>query len=284
VKPFIFSPVVLCYNRDHFREKGLFEPDSGWSWEDLCRAARELAVKNKRFGFYCSLLARNRWPVFLLQGGVSFEPDARGEYRLSGTRLIECLEIGRDLLKSPDVFPVMLSASNADAEELFLEEKVSMIMTTYFSLNELKDAPFSFDVAPLPSGREFRTLLVIIGLAVNRKSQVKEAAKLLVDFLTSYEAQLAIRLKTLSIPADRRAAEWQGEERMARPSRFHMYREIVPTFRLLADLRLTVRQIAALQKEVKMFWTGLVDERSLCSRVERALSGVKPEDALQKTT
>jgi multiple sugar transport system substrate-binding protein len=270
MQPIFFSPVILCYNKNHFREAGLLEPDSSWTWDDLFEAAKRLAVGNKRYGFYFHLLMRNRWPVFLLQSGVSF-----GEADFDRRALIGGLDICRKLLAMPDVFPVMLSASDADAEELFLKQQVSIIMTTYFGLNELADADFPFDVAPLPRYREFRTLMTVIGVAVNRNSRVKEAAKHFVDFLSSYDAQLLIRKHTLSIPADRRAAEWQGGESRYRPPRFHMYREIIPTFCLPKDLGLSSKQLSAIRKEVKLFWSGLSDEETLLARIEQALADGK---------
>ncbi|MGO4271575.1 extracellular solute-binding protein, partial [Paenibacillus sp. TAF58] len=42
VQPFIFSPIVLCYNRDHFKEAALPEPDSSWHWSDVQKAALAL--------------------------------------------------------------------------------------------------------------------------------------------------------------------------------------------------------------------------------------------------
>lgn len=282
VQPLIFSPVIVCYNRDHLRERDMPEPDSGWSWEELLRYARSLAVQGQRFGFYFHLLMRNRWPIFLLQNGVAFSTDASGEYRVDDELLIDSLQIGKRLLGMADAFPIMLSASDADAEELFLAGKVSMIMTTYFALNELRQANFQFDVAPIPHTREFRTLLVMIGVAVNRRSGRQEAARLLVEFLRSFDTQLHIRRHTLSIPANRRAAEWSGEEAMYRPSRFGMYREIVPSYRTIGDLKLSYRQLSAVQKEVKLYWTGLLNERDLCRGVERALTAEAKRSELQE--
>jgi multiple sugar transport system substrate-binding protein len=272
VQPFMFSPVVLCYNREHFRESGLLEPDSGWTWQDLIRNAEQLAVKNERYGFYFHILARNRWPIFPLQSGMDFERDESGQYRLCGTRLMESFRFCRDLIYMDNVFPTMLSASDADAEELFLQGKVSMIMTTYFGLNNLRGASFPFDIAPVPHLNDYRTLLLVIGLAVNRRSKVQDAAKLFVDFLVSYEAQLKMRKNTLSIPSLKRAAEWMGEEGVTRPSRFPMYREIIPTLRLITDMNLTSKERDALLQEVKLYWSRLQDEATFCSRVEKALS------------
>jgi multiple sugar transport system substrate-binding protein len=217
--------------------------------------------------------ARNRFPVFMLQSGMRFEPDERGNYTLADTRLIDSLDVCKEILGMKNVFPATLSASDADAERLFLQGKVSIIMTTYAGLNYFKDADFSFDIAPVPYSHEYRTLMIIIGLAINRKSKVKDAAKLLSDFLTSYEAQLLIRKRTLSIPANKSAAEWKGlNDSNNSPSRYHMFRELIPTFRLSTDLLLSPSDLNIVLREAKLYWSGLHDKDTMCRNIEEALS------------
>jgi multiple sugar transport system substrate-binding protein len=274
VMPFIFSPIVLCYNRNHFSDLNLPEPDSGWTWPKLLEIAAKLVVNGegeRRYGFYFHLLSLNRWPIFLLQSGNKFERDATGKYKIHGTKLIESMLICRNLIYQQGIFPTYLSESDADAEALFLQQKVSMIMTTYFSLNHLRGADFPFDIAPLPYTHEARTLLLVIGLAMNARSGQKQEAKAFIDYLLSKKAQLYVRQKTLSIPSLKPAAEWVGSEEMYRPSRFHMYREIVPTFRLYTDLNLRSADLSAIRNEMKLFWSGLEDEETVSKRLEELL-------------
>lgn len=278
VRPLIFSPLILCYNRDHVRQLGLPEPKEGWTWDELIRLAGELAVENERFGFFFHLLSRNRWPVFLLQSGIDFSPDDDGLYRLPEDRLIECFSVCRKLLGQPNVFPTMLSGLDGTSVEWFMDGKVSMIMTTYFSLNRLKQAKFAYDVAPLPVVRENRNLLNIIGVVVSRKSRHKEAAARLAEFLGSYETQLAIRKHTLSIPAHREAAEWVGEAAVPQPPGFRIFRDMIPSFRLLEALPLGNRELVALQKELELYLTGLQDGPAMRRRMEQALCDINRKD------
>ncbi|WP_186446004.1 extracellular solute-binding protein [Paenibacillus cremeus] len=273
VQPFVYSPVVLCYNKHHFQEQGVPEPDRSWSWNDLFRYGEQLAIPNERFGFYFYLPSRNRWPIFLLQSGSEFHKDETGSYQLRGTPLMDGLEECRELLRRTDVFPAMLSESSDDAEAFFQDEKVSMIMTTYFFLNEMKQAQVQFDVAPLPLPHvgDNKTLLIIVGLAVNSKSKSKEAAKRFVQFLSSYEMQLRLRTRTLNIPAHERASESSQDELAYRPSRFSMYRELEPTYHLITALGLRNEQLKAIQRDVMLFLSGFHDRETLCDRVERKL-------------
>ncbi|MEC0225884.1 extracellular solute-binding protein [Paenibacillus alba] len=271
VRPFNYSPVVLCYNKKHFEQSQVPQPESSWAWQDLFTYGQQLAVKNERFGFYFYLPSRNRWPIFMLQSGTTFQTDDCGNYRLHGTKIIESLEACRDLLAMTDVFPRILAESNADAEALFLEEKVSVIMTTYFFLNQLRDSNISFEISPLPGLEDSSTLLIINGLAVNSRSPNKVGAKLLVDFLSSYEIQLLLRRKTLNIAAHQRAMEWEGEEFGYRPSRFFLYRDIFPSFRLITHLGLSNYQLKCIQRDIMLFLSGLQTKADLSSRLEQLL-------------
>jgi multiple sugar transport system substrate-binding protein len=272
VQPLTFSPVVLCYNRKHFREMDILEPDSGWTWEDLKRAAAKLAIPNERYGFYFYLLSNNRWPVFLLQSGMRLPPEGE-PVRICDGPWMEVLRLCRDIVMNQTIMPLFYE--EADAEKLFLQEKVSMIMTTYFSLNEFKKAGFEYDIAPLPYIENPKTLLIAIGLGINAKSEQKEAAQTFVDFLTSYQPQLNIRQRTLSIPALKPAAEWIGPETMFRPLRYPMHRDIVPTYRLYTDLNVTIEMLTAIINEVKLYWAGLESEQTVCTKIEIALNEIR---------
>jgi len=274
VMPFIFSPVILCYNREHFLEKGVHEPDGGWRWERLFENAAKLAIPGERLGFYYHFLSANRWSVFLLQRGRSFERDDGGELKLYGTPMMEAFRFCREVQEH---FPILSeNIANGDSEQLFMQGKVSVMMTSYFHLNFLKDSPIPFDIAPVPHFGDPATLLMSIGLAVNRKSPNKEAAMTLLRYLTSYTAQLEIRRHTYSLPALKPAAEWVGEEAGYRPSRFSLFREIVPSYRFFTEMNIGEIEMRMIEKEVRLYWAGLESEETFGARLERLLSAIAP--------
>lgn len=271
-QPFLFSPAVLCYNREHFTEKGLLEPDSSWSWDELFETADRLAVENERIGFHFSVSQRNRLAAFLLQNEAVFEKDTSGRVKLCGTKMMEGLRIYKDIITNRMTTLMSKQDANFQAEELFAQGKVSMIITTYLSLNRIRESNIHYEVAQLPHLKNPVTHLIAIGLAVNKRSPQLDAARLLVHYLTSYNSQVMIRQKTLSLPSLRIAAEWTGKESSYRPSRFMMYREIIPTFRYNRELGLTESQWNTFINEVFMYWSGLETEQLFCSRLEGLLS------------
>lgn len=273
-QPFIFSPVILCYNKDHFRAMNLSEPDSSWTWEDVREAGRLLSNGNDRYGLYFHVLADNRWPLFLLQSGARFNKKIQEKYQFGDPKVREGLKYCMTLIHDRKLFPAYLSQNNLDVEMLFLKQKVSMIVGTYNSLNSFIDAPFDYDIAPLPYYRNPLTLLSAICLAVSRESKQQVAAKLFVDYLVSEEAQLYLRKHTLNIPALKKAAEWSGEEAIAnRPGRFQLFREIMPTYRFYSELNLPYEGIAIMRDELKFYWSGLDDLDTVLARIEEKLNG-----------
>lgn len=244
--------------------------------------------------------SHHRWPLFLLQSGLTFERDPAGRLAILGSRLERSARACRTLIHSQPQFPVLLTEAEAFAEELFRQEKVSSLITTYFNLNRLTDVTFPYDIAPLPHVSVPATLLVTVGLAVRADSPHLDETVRLVDYLTSEDAQRLIREQTLSIPACRKAAELPetgarstvrpgeptaeqeaGEAAVNRPPHSGLYRELIPSFRYSSDLHLTPDEHDHLLLQLKQFWMGLQDwqetEKALETRFAHEDSNRDPE-------
>lgn len=274
MKPFVFSPIILCYNKEHFQEKQLQEPDHTWNWDLLSEYASSLAEDYKRMGFYFHFPSVNRWPVFLLQSGFVYDRTRPDCITISQSQLLRSLNACRNLISLQSQYPLFLSEKDGDAEELFFQGKISMIMTTYFSLNHHRhQSDMTYEFAPLPYMDLPRTLLLIIGLAMNKRCQNKKSAEIFINFMTSYAAQLIIRQNTLSIPASKPAAEWEGEDCIERPSSYSIYRELISTFHVFSDLRMSMDELAIFLREAKLYWSGLETDQGVIHRLEQSLQG-----------
>ncbi|MGO4268776.1 extracellular solute-binding protein, partial [Paenibacillus sp. TAF58] len=212
----------------------------------------------------------NRWPLFLLQNKVVFERDQQGKLIFNNDKFRKALQTSLGLFAGMNPDTVYMSENDSDAERFFLQQKTSMIVTSYYSLNHLRNAEFNYDIAPLPYSLEAKTQLLIIGLAVIKSSKQKEAAQAMLDFLVSNEAQLHIRKTTLTIPSVKTAAEWIGEETLARPSRFFMYRDIIPTFSFYTDMNVTFGELETMRHILKLYWARLDDFETVCRRLSEA--------------
>ncbi|MNR06100.1 Bacterial extracellular solute-binding protein [compost metagenome] len=217
----------------------------------------------------------NRWPLFLLQNKVVFERDKHGKLILDNAPFREAMRLSLRLFEGINSVNAYLSEQDSDCEMYFTQQKASMIVTSYFSLNLLRKAGVDYDIAPLPYSEEARTHLVMIGLAINKNSSQKQAAQALIDFLLSDEAQLHIRKHSLSLPSIKACAEWQGPEEVSHPSRFLLYRDIMPTFRLYSDMNITYRELEIIKRTFKLYWARLDDFETAFRRLEEAFQEEK---------
>lgn len=271
--PISFSPVVLCYNRAHFQEADLSEPDSYWTWDDLINAAAKLSEKRGRHAVYFVPASEYRYSVFLLQSGLDSMEDSSDKRRRLGPQTAHSLEVYSKLVNNHTIFPKYLAGDHEDATiPLFEQEQVSMILTSYFNLNELKHSSLDYDLAPLPRLKRRdpqKTLLITIGTAVVANSREKEAARKLLEFLVSSEAQSLIRERTISIPARKQIAEMQVKDNLNRPSRYLMYRELFPTFFYHRELGIPISVLRSFNKSLNAYWSNMIDEQTLLEELSK---------------
>ncbi|MDF2726433.1 MAG: GntR family transcriptional regulator [Paenibacillus sp.] len=268
IQPFVFSPFILCYNRDHFLEKGLQEPNSSWSWQRLFDCAAALEIPNERIGFRCYFSTVNRASILLMQKGKSFERGEDGHLKLRGTPMLEAIRYSRGIYANIPALPNSLMDWDKEKLEMFRQGKVSIILTSYYVLNHLRHSDVPYDIAPVPHFGEALTLTLPIGMAISRHCKNKEAARKLIDFIVSKPAQQHIRQNLCSIPARVLSAEWSGPDTINRPSRFSLFREIIPSYRLYTDLNLRAYEYNNMYRELGLYWAGLQDEEALCDRLE----------------
>lgn len=247
VQPFVYSPVILCYNKQHWLEKNLPEPQSGWNWEQLLDVLRQLRAP-ARYAFAFQLFSINRWPLFFLQ-----HPDFPDSTSLQGITWL------RSVLHEEGLFPLALAQGEFEAENLFKEQKVSAILTTYYRLNDLRESKFPFDIAPLPAWGNGNTLLLVTGLAVSRASAHQEQASKLVSFLMSVESQSHIRRNTFTLPAHSQAD--QVPVQLANlPANLNFYQTYSKQYRTYEDLGYTIQQLFLLSNRLKLYAIGLMED------------------------
>jgi len=277
-RPVVFSPIILAYNREHFAHRNVPEPDGSWTWERTMRHAADLTLPGERHGLYFHLLSDNRWPAFLLQSGALFYPerDEEGTGSLAAARMMDSIRLCKEMISSRELFPPFMSENSDDANELFMQGRVSMILTSYMALNDIKGSDIAYDISPMPYMHEPRSLLNVIGMAVSSSSMEKEAARLFVDFIGSPQAQRLIRERTLSLPAHKVTAEEPVSPigTLNRPSRFFLFREIMFSYRTHRELNLPTAGFKLLRQQLKRYWSGLMGEEELTGEL-RAMMRTK---------
>ena len=268
--PFVFSPVVICYNKDFIKKS----ESNIKSWNQLLQVSKDSTVVNndsivETFGF-CFSSAPNRWPVFLLQNGGGFRKD--GESIMNQKANKEALQYCVDLMYKHKVSPVFTHGSNQLAEDLFMKKRAAMILTTYYFMNEFKDCGFDWDVMQLPKQKEPATLLLGGGLGINSDSAYKEVARSLVDFMVSDEAQMVIKQNMCTIPASCKiAANEDIINKDNHPENYHVFLKSMDHAIPVKDFGLTQDEIISIQYELHLLWANMERADDVCERVQDLL-------------
>jgi len=269
--PFLFSPLVLCYNRGHFIECGLQFPDSTWTWYTLLNAARHLTSQLNVWGFATHIHSINRWPIFLMQNDFHFQAEQPAQRTIDNPALWEGLRIARDLVHKQGRSFSLWTEDNSDAEQLFLQGNASAIITTYYGINRLRDSELDYALAPLPALANADTLLLTTGLSIQRDSPHKELAQHFVQYLGSLEAQSYIRKQTLSLPVHSKALATTSGLTGNRPKNENVYDSLWSKCRQYSDLGLDAKMMEAFRLELKAYWSRMEDEIGVRARLESLL-------------
>ncbi|MBD2864707.1 extracellular solute-binding protein [Paenibacillus oceani] len=271
-KPVVYSPIVLMYNKAHFRESGLAEPDGSWTWDDLIRAGEKLSEVEGRYGFCFHVPDINRWPMFLLQSGERFEWEGTRLKSIKGTGLLESIKLMKQLMQNKKLFPSFLSESNQDFVKPFLEGRLSMTLVSYMGLNLFVQSDVDLDIAPVPYIHEPCSLIISSAVGINAASPHMEEAGLFVDFLTGELGQKTIQQHTTSIPGLRSLSPTDAGSAVRRPARYGLYREMMFSLRTHMDLNLNSRELALVFRQLKQYFANMINEDELCEEIARVLS------------
>lgn len=278
VTPFVFSPVMICYNRRMFEEAGISDDFKMENWEDLLelstRTTKEMDSDSmiNEYGF-CFSSSTNRWPVFLLQNKGSFMSDDRSKSVMNRKENIEALNYCGDLMYKHQVSPIFSHGSNELAENLFMREGAAMILTTYYFMNEFRDHKIKWDVLPPPQNDAPGTLLLGGALGISTNSNSKEAAQAFVSFMVSTEAQTLIKENGCTIPMLRIVAEDNNLlQPGVHPTHYNAFKEVMGFSKTIKDLHLTIEEFELIEREMQFFWANMEKAEDTCKRIEELLN------------
>ncbi|MCM3123842.1 MULTISPECIES: extracellular solute-binding protein [unclassified Mesobacillus] len=278
VTPFVFSPVMICYNKSMFQKAGIPEKVKMGSWDDLLDMARRNTKDfdgNQlidQYGFCFSSLT-NRWPVFLLQNNGRFMTEDRTRSMMNSKENIEALDFCVDLMYKHQVSPIFSHGSNVLAENLFMRERAAMILTTYYFMNEFRDHKIKWDVLPPPKKTAPATLLLGGALGINSESQVKEAAQALISYMVSTEAQTMVKQNGCTIPVLRFVAEDNYLLKPGvHPANYNAFKDIMPNAVCVKDLNVTIKELELIESELHLLWANMEKAEDSCKRIDDLLN------------
>lgn len=206
-----YDTQVMYYNVDLFKEAGVAEPTSDWTWDDMVSAARELTSgsgNSKTYG-----LVYDNWfaPYFdqiWANGGEPYPADGT-ECGYDSPEAIKAFTQIQDLYEE-GLSPTPAQFAANGTEQQFLSGKVAMLIGSgrwsAYSLRDVKK--FDWKIAPLPKGDEGRANFFHISMfAIPRTSENTEAAFAFLKYMVSEEGIQAGLENMQGIPARPAIAE-----------------------------------------------------------------------------
>ncbi len=191
------SSLVVYYNKDMFDEIGLPYPPDDWSWDDFLRTAKLLTrdidgdgtIDTHGLGVEPSLY---RLSPFVWQNGGPIVDDPVRPTRLTLTRppSLEALTWLVSLSQVHNVVPNRIEEASQDSESRFIAGKTAMFLNSRRGTPSYREIEnFSWDVAPLPHGRESAGILHSDGYCLSKATENKEAAWMFIEYANSFEGQ-----------------------------------------------------------------------------------------------
>lgn len=195
-----YSPLVIYYNKDHFREAGVEFPAAEWTWDDLLAAAQALTIDAngnnatsanfdpdniERWGLLIPahwgdpLWLRGILPLIMQNGGTTLSPDGTTtDGYMNSAETVEAVQWYVDLYKEHHVAPTREDIDAFAGADWFQSGLASIVWTGRWPLQDYQQNPeLNFGTAGLPAGPEGQAnALCWAGFGMYNESQNKDAA------------------------------------------------------------------------------------------------------------
>jgi multiple sugar transport system substrate-binding protein len=191
--PFSNSPIFLVYNKDLFTNAGVQSPadliaSNEWTWDNFAKISKELTDKGPAgtygfVGFDSAMFTTQPWstlvPAIWAYGGNTWSEDGK-------TCMINQPEAVKAIQLFHDMTFVDKSIVPAGEKTVFASGTVGMTLAQLSRLTQLKDAGFSYGIAPLPAGPAGSPSVIgQAAIVVFDKSPNKAIAEDFVAFMTT---------------------------------------------------------------------------------------------------
>jgi multiple sugar transport system substrate-binding protein len=208
------SSLVVYYNTDLFDAAGLAYPPDEWSWDEFVETAVALTqdhdgdgqIDQYGLGIEPSLY---RLAPFIWQNNAPLVDNEASPSRLTLTRppTLEALQWFVDLRQVHGVAPGREEEASQDSESRFIAGTTAMYLNsrrgtpTYREIDARQIDAFTWDVAPLPSGKSAAGILHSDAYCMSAATENKDAAWTFIEFANSVEGQTLIAGSGRTVPS-----------------------------------------------------------------------------------
>jgi multiple sugar transport system substrate-binding protein len=239
------SSLVVYYNRDLFRTRGVREPRRGWTWTEFILAAGQLTVDKDRdgrpeqygLGVEPTLI---RLAPFVWSNGGEVVDDERNPTRLAldSPAALEAMTQFLSLRKSYRVVPTDQEVEAEDDEARFMNGRLGMILSSRRSTPAFRTiTAFDWDIAPLPRFRKAAGILHSDAYCMARVSKHKDEAWRFIEFALGPTGQRIVARTGRTVPSlisvSRSKAFLDPEQK---PRNSKVFLDTIPTIRRVPSI------------------------------------------------
>jgi len=239
------SSLVVYYNRDLLRKAGVAEPQSGWTWQQLLRAAARLTIDRDRdgrveqYGLGIEPTLIRLAPLIWSNGGQLVD-DERRPTRLAvdGPKAVEALSEFLRLRSAWAVIPTEQEVEGEDDEARFLNGRTAMIFSSRRSTPTFrKITSFDWDVAPLPRFARPASILHSDAYCLAKASKQKDAAWRFIEFAVGPRGASIMARTGRTVPSLRSVANSPAFlDPRRKPSRSRVFLDTIPSIRAVPSI------------------------------------------------
>jgi multiple sugar transport system substrate-binding protein len=268
--PYHFSPLIMFHNKNIFQKENLTCPQADWKWSDLVKIAERLTVKDEKENFYKRFGLvfahyRNRWPFFILQNGgeVISQPDEQCCF--DSPEAIGAVRFIADLLFKHRVMPVYFQSTTKNmAQRFFKEQRAAMLLSSYYTVGNLKGANFDIAISAPPQGTRKVNGLIADSFGISRQTKHFKAAYKFINFMLSNKAQSFIKKQGMAIPAIKSIAESKKDlPDWIAPEEYFKFKSMLENSRKIIDISDT-RLLTPFWYQLDQVWANIESPAVAC--------------------
>ena len=190
------SNLVIFYNKDMFRQKGIPFPTKDWTFDDFLKTAQKLSG-NGTFGINFEENPMLYLPYLMSEGG-GILPD-----EIEKPQSQKALKFYSDLRNKYHVAPKKSEIASATSAQMFLQRKLGMYLSGRWMVPKFREeCGFDWDVINFPNGTQGSIVpMDASGWAVTKSSRHKKEAFMLVEYLASKSSSEKFAKSGLIVPA-----------------------------------------------------------------------------------
>ncbi|OJV89437.1 MAG: hypothetical protein BGO39_36290 [Chloroflexi bacterium 54-19] len=188
----------VYYNKKLFADAGITAPANGdWTWDQFRDMAKKLTkADQEQWGamYFDQINHRDIYPILLANGADFLSQDGtKIQGILDSDAAIKSFNFPNQMIYTDKSMPDLKYVKSNGGTDLFNNGKVGMEIFAYWSMADYLGAkPLDFDWGTLPlphmTGKAPTNVIYWAGLAMNKKSQNKDAAWEFLKFLSGPEA------------------------------------------------------------------------------------------------